>query len=52
MSTLSKDTATTLPVVLAVIGILGFLTVVTSDQSVTLNGRSAVFWCAALALGV
>ena len=52
MSTLSKDTATTLPVVLAVVGIMGFLTVVTSDQSVTLNGRSAVVWCAALALGV
>jgi hypothetical protein len=30
MSTLSKDTATTLPVVLAVVGIMGFLTVATA----------------------
>ena len=43
MSTLSKDTATTLPVVLTVVGVMGFLTMVTSDQSVTLSGRSAIF---------
>ena len=52
MSFLSEDAKTTAGVVLAVAAAMGFLTLVTSDQSVTLNERSAIFWCAALALGV